>query len=276
MGRVGVIHQQRRIDQLLSTLGYCSRKDARAWCTAGRVTVDGEVVSDAASRVEPDSILVDREPLDFPNGVFIMLHKPVGYVCSHDSREGHSVYRLLPERWSRRDPQVNSVGRLDKDTSGLLLLTDCGPLIQRLTSPKHHVDKVYIAQFEGRCDDAVIRAFSEGVRLDNEAESTLPAKLELEGPQRARITLREGKYHQVRRMFAALGLHVVTLSRIAFGPWALGDLPPGEWKALMDLEELSTRDAYARQPVPPALVDARSWGDWSPPLRKKGQRKKNP
>jgi 16S rRNA pseudouridine516 synthase len=212
----------RRVDQLLSSLGYCSRKEARALCAQGRVTVDGLPVKDASARVVAARVALDGEPLDFPDGLFVMLHKPVGLVCSHDSREGARVYELLPEPWLRRDPKVNTVGRLDKETSGLILLTDVGALVQRLTSPKHHVDKVYEATLDA----------TPGILLDGEDEPTLPAKLEVLGDRRVQVTLSEGRYHQVRRMFAACGLHVEALKRTRFGEWSLGELPEGEWTAL--------------------------------------------
>ncbi|MEW6431692.1 MAG: pseudouridine synthase [Myxococcota bacterium] len=222
----------RRVDQLLSSLGYCSRKEARALCAQGRVTVDGLPVKDASARVVAARVALDGEPLDFPDGLFVMLHKPVGLVCSHDSREGARVYELLPEPWLRRDPKVNTVGRLDKETSGLILLTDVGALVQRLTSPKHHVDKVYEATLDATPGPDVVAAFERGILLDGEDEPTLPAKLEVLGDRRVQVTLSEGRYHQVRRMFAACGLHVEALKRTRFGEWSLGELPEGEWTAL--------------------------------------------
>lgn len=225
----------RRIDQLLSSLGYCSRKEAQALCDEGRVRVGDEVVEDASRRVEPGQVRLDDEPLEFPDGLLVLFHKPVGVVCSHDSREGQRVYDLLPEQWQRRDPKVTSVGRLDKDTSGLLLITDQGALVQRLTSPKHHVEKTYVATLDAEPTEAVVRAFAEGVPLKEEGGElvrTLPATLELLGDRRAEVTIREGKYHQVRRMFAAHGLHVVALERTRFGDWELGGLAPGQWRAL--------------------------------------------
>lgn len=232
MGDADVSRATRRVDQLLSSLGYCTRKEARALCARGRVTVDGQPVKDAAARVVPAQVRLDGEPLDFPDGLFVMLHKPVGLVCSHDSREGARVYELLPRPWLRRNPKVTTIGRLDKETSGLILLTDVGPLVQRLTSPRHHVDKVYEATLDATPGPEVVAAFERGLRLDGEDEPTLPARLEVLGERRARVTLSEGRYHQVRRMFAACGLHVEALKRTRFGDWALGDLPEGAWKAL--------------------------------------------
>jgi 16S rRNA pseudouridine516 synthase len=224
----------RRVDQLLSSLGYCSRKEAQALCDEGRVHVEGERIDDASLRVDPSKLRLDDAPLDFPDGLLVMMHKPVGLVCSHDSREGQRVYDLLPERWQRRDPKVNTIGRLDKDTSGLILLTDQGPLVQKLTSPKHHVAKVYLATLDREPGPEVAEAFARGLELQEATErvKTLPATVRLLGDRRVEVTLREGKYHQVRRMFAALGLHVEALQRTHFGQWGLGELAPGAWRAL--------------------------------------------
>ena len=223
----------RRIDQLLSSLGYCSRKQAQVFCAAGRVTVDTRRVKDASQKAEPAEVRLDGEPLDFPDGLFVLMHKPAGLVCSHDTREGPRVYDLLPERWQQRDPKVTTIGRLDKDTSGLLLLTDQGPLVQRLTSPRHHVEKLYVATLDREPTAEMIAAFAQGLELteDGEKVKTMPATLRALGGQRAEVTLHEGRYHQVRRMFAATGAHVSALERTRFGEWTLGDLPAGSWKA---------------------------------------------
>lgn len=223
---------KRRIDQLLSSLGYCSRKQAQHLCDEGRVTVGGEVADDASLKVEGARVAVDGEPLEFPDGLFVLLHKPVGVVCSHEVREGRRVYDLLPERWLLRDPKVVSIGRLDKDTSGALLLTDQGQLVQRFTSPKHKVEKVYEATVEGGLSQEAVDAFARGLQLEGEDVPCQPATLELVDPTHARVTVTEGKYHQVRRMFAACGVHVTALHRARFGAWTLDGLAPGEWKAL--------------------------------------------
>jgi 16S rRNA pseudouridine516 synthase len=224
----------RRLDQLLSSLGYCSRKEAHAFCREGRVKLAGEPLDDASRRVEPSQVLLDDQPLDFPNGLLVMLNKPVGVVCSHDSGEGERVYDLLPERWQLRDPKVTTIGRLDKETSGLLLITDQGQLVQRFTSPRHHVDKVYRATLDRAVTPAMIAAFATGLDLieGNERVKSLPAVLVAVGERGAEVTLHEGKYHQVRRMFAAVGAHVEALERLRVGEWSLGELPEGEWRAL--------------------------------------------
>jgi 16S rRNA pseudouridine516 synthase len=223
----------RRLDQLLANLGYCSRREARAWVDAGRVTIRGEVADDVAQKVSAADVRVDGEPLDHPDGLLLMLHKPVGLVCSHDEREGPSVYSLLPERWRRRNPVVTSVGRLDKDTSGLLLLTDQSPLVHRLTSPKHKVPKVYRATVDTELSADLVPRFASGtLKLAGEDQPCAPAELRLLSPREAELTLTEGRYHQVRRMFSACGANVLTLHRARFGNLDLGELSPGQWREL--------------------------------------------
>lgn len=223
----------RRLDQLLSNLGYCSRREARDWIDAGQVTIAGEPARDASQKANPGDVRVDGEPLDHPDGLLLLLNKPVGLVCSHDDREGPSVYSLLPARWRRRNPQVTSIGRLDKDTSGLLLLTDQSPLVHRLTSPKHKVPKTYRATVDRDLSPELGAVFASGtLQLEGEDKPCAPAELTLLSPREAELTIIEGRYHQVRRMFAASGAQVLTLHRTRFGPLELGDLPAGTWRIL--------------------------------------------
>ena len=220
----------RRLDQLLANLGYCSRREARGWIEAGRVTVAGRPVEDPGRKVAPGEVLIDGEPLDHPAGLLLLLHKPVGLVCSHDEREGPNVYSLLPARWRRRNPLVTSIGRLDKDTSGLLLLTDQSPLVHRLTSPKHKVPKVYRATVDRDLSPDLVSQFASGtLRLEGETQPCAPAALVLHSPREAEVTLTEGRYHQVRRMFAAAGATVLTLHRLRFDALEIGNLPAGQW-----------------------------------------------
>lgn len=240
----------RRLDQLLANLGYCSRREARAWVEAGRVTVRGAPADDVGRKVAADEVRVDGEPLDHPDGLLLLLHKPVGLVCSHDEREGPNVYSVLPERWRRRNPAVTSVGRLDKDTSGLLLLTDQSPLVHRLTSPKHKVPKVYRATVDRDLTDALPALFASGtLRLAGETDPCAPAELQILSPREARLTLIEGRYHQVRRMFSARGLTVLTLQRERFGSLELGGLPAGQFREL-------PLDFFDPSPVPPGPLPA--------------------
>ena len=223
----------RRLDQLLANLGYCSRREARDWIASGAITVRGEVADDFSAKANPADVRVDGEPLDRPDGLLLLLHKPTGLVCSHDGREGPSVYSLLPERWRRRNPPVTSVGQLDKDTSGLLLLTDQSALVHRLTSPKHKVPKIYLATVDRDLSPDLVPLFASGtLRLEGETEPCAPAPLKVISPRAAEVTLTEGRYHQMRRMFAAGGATVHTLHRTRFGDLALDDLPAGAWREL--------------------------------------------
>jgi 16S rRNA pseudouridine516 synthase len=223
----------RRIDQLLANLGYCSRREAREWLAAGRVTVRGAPVKDPAQKARDDEVQVDGAPLDHPAGLLLLLHKPLGLVCSHDEREGPNVYSLLPERWRRRNPPVTSIGRLDKETSGALLLTDQSPLVHRLTSPKHKVAKVYRATVDRDLPPELIPLFASGtLMLEGEDAPCAPAELKLLSPREAELTLTEGRYHQVRRMFGVCGATVLALHRTRFGALDLGELVPGAWREL--------------------------------------------
>jgi 16S rRNA pseudouridine516 synthase len=198
---------------------------------AGRVTVGGEIVKDPSEKVLIADLLVDGEPVDHPDGILVMLHKPAGLVCSREEREGPNVYSLLPERWSRRNPPITTVGRLDKETTGLLLITDQGELVQRWTSPRHKVTKRYEVVTDRELEEGLVPLFaSGGLRLPDESEPCLPATLEITGACSAHLDLVEGRYHQVRRMFASLGFRVVALHRSHFGKRDLADLPPGQWR----------------------------------------------
>ena len=223
----------RRIDQLLANLGYCSRRDARDWVSAGRVTVEGSPARNASAKAHPAQVLVDGEALDHPDGLLLLLHKPLGLVCSHEPREGPSIYDLLPPRWRARNPVVTSIGRLDKDTSGAILLTDQSQLVHRLTSPKHKVDKVYRATVDRDLDPALIPVFAAGtLQLEGEKSACAPATLVIRESRVAELTLIEGKYHQVRRMFASQGWHVETLHRERFGDLTLDGIPESQWREL--------------------------------------------
>ena len=223
----------RRLDQLLANLGYCSRREARAWIDGGRVTVDGLPAGDPGQKAAPASVRADGEPLDHPAGLLLLFHKPGGLVCSHGDREGPNIYSALPERWRRRNPPVTSIGRLDKDTSGLLLLTDQSPLVHRLTSPKHKVPKVYRATVDRDLSPDLVPLFAGGtLMLAGETVPCAPATLMLLSAREAELTLTEGRFHQVRRMFSASGANVLTLHRACFGELELGDLPAGQWREL--------------------------------------------
>jgi 16S rRNA pseudouridine516 synthase len=228
---------RRRLDQLLANLGYCSRSAARDWIDAGAVTVRGEPADGPSVKAEPAEVLVDGAPLDHPDGLLLLLHKPLGLVCSHELREGPNVYSLLPPRWQRRNPPVTSVGRLDKDTSGLILLTDQSALVHRLTSPRHKVTKVYRATLAAdvapaRAAELIARFAAGTLILPDETLPCAPATLTFPSVREAELTLIEGRYHQVRRMFASQGHEVRALHRPRFGDLELGELAPGQWREL--------------------------------------------
>ena len=221
-----------KLVKLLANLGYGSRKDVAWMFREGRVTdADGEVLY-ADDKVEHARIRLDGEPLDPPTGLVLMLHKPLGVTCSRKD-PGRVVYDLLPSRYRMREPALSTVGRLDRDTSGLLLLTDDGALLHRVISPRAEVAKIYEATLADdlRGDEAALFA-SGTLLLESETTPLAPATLDVLGPRHARLTLHEGRYHQVRRMFAATGNHVETLQRVAVGALALDALAPGEWRAL--------------------------------------------
>ena len=221
----------RRLDQILASLGHGSRREVRCLIDAGRVTVGGAVADDPGTKVDPEAVRLDGAPMEFPDGLFVLFNKPAGCVCSHDTREGQRIYDLLPPRWLARNPAVTSVGRLDRDTTGLLLLTDDTGLVHRLTSPKHHVDKVYEATLDRAPEPSLVEAFSSGtLLLADEDKPCAPARLVLRGGVEAELTLTEGRFHQVKRMFAHFGYEVVRLHRSRFGEYTLGELRPGEWR----------------------------------------------
>jgi 16S rRNA pseudouridine516 synthase len=221
-----------KLVKLIANLGYGSRKDVTQLFRSGRITdADGEVLY-ADDVVPYETIRVDDEPLDPPPGLVLMMNKPLGVTCSRKD-PGRVVYDLLPPRYNVRSPVLSSVGRLDRDTSGLLLFTDDGALLHRIISPKAQVTKVYEATLaqDLRGDEGALFA-SGTLMLETEKEPLAPAVLDVVGPRQARLTVTEGRYHQVRRMFAATGNHVETLQRISVGGLTLGTLPPGEWRAL--------------------------------------------
>ena len=216
----------------LANLGYGSRKQVAWMFREGRVTdADGEVLY-ADDPLDHDQVRVDGEPLDPPPGLLLILHKPVGVTCSSKD-PGRVVYDLLPPRFRQRNPVLSTVGRLDRDTSGLLLLTDDGQMLHRIIAPKSKLPKVYQASLASELHGDEAALFASGtLLLDGEKTPLLPAELDVIDTRNARLTLHEGRYHQVRRMFAAAGNHVVALHRERIGGLALGDLPEGEWRLL--------------------------------------------
>jgi 16S rRNA pseudouridine516 synthase len=223
-----------RLDRLMSRLGYCSRHEIRLWLRQGRITVDGLDKPTPSSHVQPHGVRLDGEVLDHPDGLTLIYHKPAGLVCSH-KENGRLIFDDFPARWLGRKPQLAAVGRLDKDTSGLLILTDDGGLNHHLTSPRHEIPKTYRAVLARplRGHEAMLFASGE-LMLEGETTPCLPAELTVLGEREAELTLHEGRYHQVRRMFAAAGNHVEALSRIRIGRLALTDtdLEEGEYRSM--------------------------------------------
>lgn len=229
----------------IANLGYGSRKQVMQMFRAGEITdVDGDVLY-ADDTVEHSRVRIDGEALDPPPGLCLMLHKPLGCTCSSKDA-GRLVYDLLPPRFRLRSPVLATVGRLDKNTSGLLLMTDDGSLLHRITSPRSALTKVYeVCLAEDLRGDEAQRFASGDLLLEGETTPLLPAHLEVLGPRQARLSLHEGRYHQVRRMFAACGNHVQALHRSRVGGLQLGSLPVGEWRQLSpaDLDRLFAGDA---------------------------------
>lgn len=225
-----------RLDKILAATGRWSRKEAKALLKAGRVRVDGAPPAGPEQKVgEEQMVTVDGHPISTARFTYVMLHKPAGVVSSTEDPRERTVLSLLPRELRRMG--LAPVGRLDKDTEGLLLLTNDGQLAHRLLSPARHVDKVYYTEVEGTLEEGDAAAFLSGMTL---ADGTvcLPAELEiLEDPSQALVTLREGKYHQVKRMLAARGKPVRYLKRLSMGTLSLDPaLPPGAWRLLEDAE----------------------------------------
>lgn len=234
-----------RLDKLLANLGYGSRREIQMLAKNGHILMDGAPFQAADSRIAltpdlEDRLIVDGERLDPLPGVVLAMHKPLGVTCSH-KEAGPLVYDLLPARWRRRDPALSTVGRLDKETSGLLLITDDGAFLHKVIAPRSHVEKRYRAVLARplRGDEGEI--FAAGtLLLEGEDKPLLPATLEAIGEREAFLTVGEGRYHQVRRMFAALGNHVEELHRDRLGGLALpGDLAPGAYRPLDATEKAS-------------------------------------
>lgn len=227
-----------RLDKLIASTGLLTRSGAKDALKMGRITVNGVPVRDGAQKVdlEKNTVCLDGTPIT-TGTVIIMLNKPMGYVTSTQDPRDKTVMELLPDQYRRR---VAPVGRLDKDTEGLLLLTDDGDLTHRLISPKKEVPKIYYARHEGTAGPEDAEAFARGLTL-RDGTCCLPAVLEPLGPGESIITVCEGKYHQVRRMMASRGMTVTYLERRQESGLVLGDLPRGAWRLLTAEEEAQLR-----------------------------------
>ena len=232
-----------RIDRLLANLGYGSRRDVQAMVRSGMVVLDGAVMRDAAAKAPtgsdlPERLIIDGMPVDPPAPLSLILHKPLGLVCSH-REPGRSVYELLPRRWRARDPALSSIGRLDADTTGLLLVTDDGGFLHRVISPKAKVAKRYRATLDRPLKGDEAKTFASGeLMLEGEKDPCAPAILNPLSDRSADLIITEGRYHQVRRMFAAVGNHVTALHRDRIGTLDLPtELAPGEWRVITSAEQ---------------------------------------
>jgi len=231
-----------RLDKFLSDANVDTRSRVKRLISGGRVAINGAVARDAGLAVDPgrDAVTLDGQAVAYARFTYIMLNKPAGCVSATRDREQDTVLELLPPELARRG--LFPVGRLDKDTVGLLLLTDDGALAHALLAPRRHVDKVYYAKVEGMLSERDARAFSEGVAL-GDGTKCLPARLRIlcSGEiSEAEVTLREGKYHQIKRMFLALSKRVICLKRLSIGPLRLDPrLPEGAFRPL-EAKEVET------------------------------------
>lgn len=230
-----------RLDKFLCDSGAGTRSQVKVILKSGRVTVDGKPEKDGSFKIDPQSqtVTLDGEALGGKRRLVVMLNKPAGFVTATEDAQQKTVMELLPKQWAHLN--LKPVGRLDKETEGLLLFTNDGDLLHRLISPKQEVPKVYYARHEGQAGDADVAAFSEGLTL-RDGSVCRPAALEPLGPGESLITVCEGKYHQVRRMMAARNMTVTYLERRQEGSLILGDLPRGETRELLPEEIASLED----------------------------------
>jgi len=228
-----------KLSQILFSQGFGTRRECAGLIASGQVTIAGAVCDDPDHDVATDGLAfgVRGELWQYHARALVLLNKPAGYECSQKPKHHASVYSLLPA--PLRNREVQAVGRLDEDTTGLLLLTDDGQLIHKLTSPRHHVPKVYDIDCAEAVNEAQVKMLLDGVMLSDERTPVRAAACEMLGDKRLRLTLTEGKYHQVKRMLAAAGNSVTALHRSAFGALLLPeDLAPGQWRWLPGPEVL--------------------------------------
>lgn len=221
-----------RLDKWLCAQTALSRRDAASSIRRGRVTVNGQAVRDPAVKVDAaaDTVALDGKPVCYRKHLYIMMNKPVGVICATHDDHDKTVIDLLDEDCRARE--LFPAGRLDKDTTGMVLITDDGDFAHRMLAPKKHVPKQYLVTLDAPADEAVVNALGSGMTLAN-GDKCQPAECEPLDGNRARVTLHEGKYHQVKRMFAAAGRHVEALHRLSMGGLPLDPaLGFGEWKML--------------------------------------------
>ena len=219
----------KRIDAHLSSLGYCTRSEAKKFLKIYELCVKETRVFDPSLKAYHDDITINNEAID-PETITVLLNKPSGFICSHNDA-GSLIYALIPNRWNRRNPKISTIGRLDIDTTGAIILTDDGVLNHKLSSPKSDVLKVYEATLAVplKGDEKDIFASGE-LMLNGEKKPLLAATLEVLSPTHVKLEICEGKYHQVKRMFAAVGNRVLTLHRVSFAGFTVEDLEEGSYK----------------------------------------------
>jgi 16S rRNA pseudouridine516 synthase len=226
-----------RLDRLMANLGYGSRKDIARLVADRRVTLHNSVLVDAGVSIALEDVRsgvlrLDNELVDPPAPLHIMLHKPAGYSCSHEEK-GALVYDLLPPRWHLRKPALSCAGRLDKDSTGQVILTDDGDLLHRIISPKKHAEKRYAVTLEHALQGNEATQFSSGhFLLQGDDKPLKPAHWLPTGSNSGTMVLHEGRYHQIRRMFEALGNHVIALHRFQTGSLTLEPLEAGKYRQL--------------------------------------------
>jgi len=227
------------IARILFTQGFGSRRECAALCRAGRVAVAGRTLDDPATDLPTEGLRFTVDGVDWPfhATALLMLHKPAGYECSRAPTHHPSVLALLPAPLRRRG--VQPVGRLDADATGLLLLTDDGALLHRLSSPRHQVPKVYAVTTKHPVTASQLQALAEGVVLKDDPAPARALAVQATGAQTLRLTIAEGRYHQVKRMVAAAGNRVEALHRSAFGGLTLDGLAPGQWRWLDQSQPLT-------------------------------------
>jgi len=229
-----------RIDKILSNLGHGTRKEVKGLCKKGKVEVDGIIASDSAMKIDPDKavIKVSGEIINYRKFIYLIMNKPAGVVSATVDNHDETVIDLLDQEYHSFKPFP--IGRLDKDTVGLLLITNDGELNHKLIAPKNHVDKVYYAEINKFIDAKDITTFKKGVVIDD-GYKCMPAILEVlnanENGSEVMVTIQEGKFHQVKRMFESVDKKVVFLRRISFGPLKLDEnLQEGQYRELSEEE----------------------------------------
>lgn len=226
-----------RIDKIIASQGQYSRKEVKALIAKGRIAVDGRVVSSSSEKADPltTQISIDGKPLAFRRNLYLMLHKPKGYVSATEDRDHPTVLELVPQEYRGRD--LFPAGRLDRDTTGLMIITDDGVLAHNILAPKKHVPKLYHVELDIPVTEEMRLGFSEGVMLNDGVSKA--ADLIKTGEKTAEVTLREGRYHQIKRMFGCFGAEVLELKRLGMGRLSLPeDLAEGECREMSE-EELA-------------------------------------